>query len=568
MRSARAMGAEGRVEGGLRLTGTSPWARVLGLGTIYGKTLRDSRRAILLVGLLGGGFMLLSAAPYGVEFTTVASRQALVAQMTALPAVFRGLLGEPINIDTLGGFLSWRTGNVLPVMLGMWSVVALSGTLAGEARRGSLDLLVSTPQGRRSIALQKLAAHVTGVVIAMVLTALLTWIGGRAFAVLPGDDFPIAAAAGFALLAGLLMLSSGSVAFAVGPFVGRTRALGLGLLTLFGGYLVSSYAALAPQLDALSPLSWYAWTEHHRPLAGVTDWPPVALLAVVTAVLLGIGVVGFERVDVGQAGRLGWLRLPGLPAGIRGPFVRQFSDRLAVALAWGVGIGVYGALIATSAKQFAESIGSLPQMVDLIRIVYPNIDINQPSGLLQLAFYAFGSLMVGLAGVTAVAGWATDERNRRLDVVLSTPVSRAAWAIRSGLGVMAAIAVTTVVLAGCMAIGIASAGGSIVEPVLGSGVLGLAAAGFAAVGLAVGGVVRSSLAAPVAAALVIGTFLLDTLGAALDLPQAVLDLSIFAHLGQPIAGVYEPVGLIVAGGLVVGGVLLGAWGMQRRDIGE
>ena len=561
------MAAE-RVVGHARPTRPSPLARVVGLGTIYGKTLRDSRRAILLVGLLGGGFMLLTAAPYGVEFTTAASRQALVAQMTALPAVFRGLLGEPINIDTLGGFLSWRTGNVLPVMLGMWSVVALSGTLAGEAARGSLDLLASTPQGRRSIALQKLAAHLTGVVIAMALTALLTWIGGRAFAVLPGDEIPVAAAIGFALLAGLLMLASGAVAFALGPFVGRTRALGLGLVTLFGGYLIASYAALAPQLDALSPLSWYAWTEHHRPLAGVTDWPPVALLAVTTVVLVAIGVVGFERVDVGQAGRLSWLRLPGLPAGIRGPFMRQFSDRLAAALAWGVGIGVYGALIAGSAKQFAESIGSLPQMADLIRLVYPDIDINQPSGLLQLAFYAFGSLMVGLAGVTFLAGWATDERNRRLDVVLSTPLSRAGWALRSGLGVMAAIVLTTVVLAALLSVGIVAAGGSIVEPVLGSGVLGLAAAGFVGVGLAVGGLVRSSLAARVAAALVIGTFLLDTLGAALDLPDAVLDLSIFRHLGQPIAGSYDPVGLVVAGVLAVGGVLLGAWGMQRRDIGE
>ncbi len=561
------MAAERGVGSG-RLTRPSPLARVVGLGTIYGKTLRDSRRAILLVGLLGGGFMLLTAAPYGVEFTTATSRQALVAQMTALPAVFRGLLGEPINIDTLGGFLSWRTGNVLPVMLGMWSVVALSGTLAGEAARGSLDLLASTPQGRRSIALQKLAAHLTGVVIAMALTALLTWIGGRAFAVLPGDEIPVAAAIGFALLAGLLMLASGAVAFALGPFVGRTRALGLGLVTLFGGYLIASYAALAPQLDALSPLSWYAWTEHHRPLAGVTDWPPVALLAVTTVVLVAIGVVGFERVDVGQAGRLSWLRLPGLPAGIRGPFMRQFSDRLAAALAWGVGIGVYGALIAGSAKQFAESIGSLPQMADLIRLVYPDIDINQPSGLLQLAFYAFGSLMVGLAGVTFLAGWATDERNRRLDVVLSTPLSRAGWALRSGLGVMAAIVLTTVVLAALLSVGIVAAGGSIVEPVLGSGVLGLAAAGFVGVGLAVGGLVRSSLAARVAAALVIGTFLLDTLGAALDLPDAVLDLSIFRHLGQPIAGSYDPVGLVVAGVLAVGGVLLGAWGMQRRDIGE
>ena len=561
------MGAEGTVAGP-HLTSASTAARLLGLGSIYGKTLRDSRRAILLVGVLGGGFMLLTAAPYGVEFTTPESRQALVAQMTSLPAVFRGLLGEPIRIDLLGGFVSWRTGNVLPVMLGMWSVVALSGTLAGEAVKGSLDLLASTPQSRRSIALQKLGAHLTGIAIAMLLTAILTWAGGQAFAVLPGDEISFAAAASFAMWAGLLMLASGAAAFAVGPFVGRTRALGIGLLMLFGGYLIASYGALAPEIDALAPLSWYAWTEGHRPLAGVTDWPSLALLGGTTVALLVIGVLGFERVDVGQAGRLGWLRLPGLPAGIRGPFVRQLSDRTAVAIGWGLGIGLYGALIAASSKQFAESIGSLPQIVELIKLLYPSIDINEPSGLLQLAFFAFGSLMVALAGVTALAGWATDEGEGRLDLVLSAPIARVTWAIKSGVGVMASIALTTAVMAALVAVGVASAGGSIVEPVLGSAVLGLAAAAFAGIGLAVGGIVRSSLAVPVAAALAIGTFLLDTLGAALDLPDVVLDLSIYMHLGQPLAGSYDPVGLAVAGALATGGVLLGAWGLQRRDIGE
>ena len=55
--------------------------------------------------------------------------------------------------------------------------------------------------------------------------------------------------------------------------------------------------------------------------------------------------------------------------------------------------------------------------------------------------------MAGLAGATFLAAWASDENDRRLDVVLSTPVSRARWAIKSGLGVMAGIGVFVVVLA-------------------------------------------------------------------------------------------------------------------------
>ena len=45
--------------------------------------------------------------------------------------------------------------------------------------------------------------------------------------------------------------------------------------------------------------------------------------------------------------------------------------------------------------------------------------------------------------------------------------------------------------------------------------------------------------------LVIATLLIDTLGAALKLPDWVLKLSIYQHLGQPMAGTYDPFGIAV-----------------------
>lgn len=550
----------------LRARRDMPWARVMGLRSIYAKTVRDSRRAALVVGGLGGLFMLATGAPYGLEFGTMALRQTFIAGMTALPAALRGLLGEPIHIETLGGFISWRVGNSLPVILGLWSVLALSGTLAGEAAKGSLDLLASTPVSRRSIALQKLGGHVTALAFAMAIFAVITWIAGVAFAVLPGDDIAFGASAGQALLYGLLMLAAGSLSFALAPFVGRTRALAFGLIALFGGYLINSYASLSPAIDALRPLSWYAWTAGHRPLAGVTDWPSVGLLAVVTAAFLAIGVVAVVRRDIGDSGALRWLHLPSLPAGVGRPFTRQLADRAAIAMAWGVGVGLYAVLIIASADAFTKMIASIPQISALIKSIYPDIDLTQPSVVLHLTFFAFGSFMLGLAGASFLGGWSSDEGQRRLDVVLAAPISRVRWAIESGLGVLAAIAVMTLVLAAFVGLGVASQGGEPLDPILGVGVLGLATAAFTGIGFAAGGVVRASLAAPVTAGLVIATFLLDTVGEALNLPDPVLDLSLFRHLGQPMAGVFEPVGIVVAATLTVGGLIVGAWGLQRRDL--
>ena len=392
-----------------------------------------------------------------------------------MPPALRGLLGEPINLETMGGFLSWRVGNTLPVLLGLWPIVALSGTLAGEAAKGSLDLLSSTPQGRRTIALQKLAGHLTAVTIAMLILATAMWGVGYFFAALPGDEISISAALGQVLLYGLMMIAAGGVAFATAPFVGRTRALAFGLIVLFASYLIYGYATLSPLIEALKPLSIYVWTAGHRPLAGVTDWGSVAGLALVDVVLLAVGVVAFQRRDLGSVANVGWLRLPSLPAGTHGPFTRQLADRAGIAIAWGLGIGVYGLLIVASAKAFSDTVGSLPQLVAIISAIYPGIDISQPSGVLQLTFYGFGSFIFGLAGASFLAGWASDEGRRRLEVVLSTPRTRASWALRTGLGVLAAIGLMAVIVAAFIGVGVVSQAGDAAAPVGGIAVLGLAA---------------------------------------------------------------------------------------------
>jgi ABC-2 type transport system permease protein len=561
------MGADVRA---LPITGQriSLRSRLIGLGTVYGKTVRDSRRAAIITGGLAGLFMIGTGAPYGAapEFSTFELRQQFIAGLTALPLALRGLLGEPINLETLGGFLSWRVGNILPVMLGLWSVLALSSTLAGEAAKGSLDLLASTPQGRRSIALQKIAGHLSALTLAMVIAGLLIALVGVVFARLPGDEIPLGAALGQVVLYGLLMLASGSVAFAAAPFVGRTRALAFGLASLFGPYLISSYASMSDTIAALKPLSWYAWTAGHRPMAGVSDWPSVGLLGLVAAGFLALGVLAFGRRDIGVASALAWLRLPSLPAGIHGPFTRQLADRAAAAIAWGAGIGLYSALVVASAKAFAESLASLPQIASLIEALYPGVDIHQPSGILQLTFFGFGTVMVGLAGATFLMAWAGDEHEGRLAAVMAAPLSRVGWLRGSGLGVFGAIGLMVAILAAITGLAVLTQGGDAISPILGIGILGLSVMAFAGIGLAVGGLVRSGLAAPVTGGLVIATFLLDTLGAALDLPDFVLDLSIYKHLGQPMVGTYDVAGLAACVVLAVGGLAVGAWGLRRRDL--
>jgi ABC-2 type transport system permease protein len=442
----------------------------------------------------------------------------------------------------------------------------MSGALAAEARRGSLDLVASTPVGRRTVALHKVLAHVVLVAVTVLIAAVLTSVSGLVFGTVPGDEIPLANALGAWTLTGVLMLAAGSVAFATAPILGRTRGAAVGAAFLFGGYLVTSYGAIAPSLEALEPISWYAWTAGHRPLAGMWDWLPVLAVAALTAGIFALGTVIFERRDVGATAGAGRLRLPGLPAGSSGPFLRHLSDRAADAIGWGIGIGAYGVLIVSSADAFVAILDQMEGIDQLIARIYPGLDLREPSALLELAFVAFGSLLIGLAGAGFVAGLVSDETGRRLDFILSAPLSRVRWFVASGAAAFAAVGISTTVAGLLIAVALGAAGGDVVDPFIGSAVLALYGCAFVGIGLAVAGLGWPRYAAVVAGAVSIASYLLGALGNALRLPDWLIDLSLSQHIGRPMTGGFDAGGLVVMVVVAIGGLFVGAWGMARRDL--
>ena len=542
-------------------------ARLFGLGSVFGKAFRDSRRAALVLGALFGTIFLVTAAQVAQQFDTVASRLAFATQLQALPPVFQGMLGEPIGIERLGGFMSWRILNFLPVMLGIWSVVALSGTLAGELGRGSMDMLASAPISRARVAMQKLAGYLAALGLAIGLVTIGMLISFTLFAKLPGDEVGFGAIAAHAIWLYITILVPGAVTFALAPAMGRSGALGVGAVVLFGSFVINGFASSVSLFDTLKGISYFGLTAEHRPIAGRYDWASIGVLTVVVVGLLAAGVIAFARRDllVPSGGRL---RIPSIGLWLREPFTRAFGERLPAAIAWGLGLGLFGLITAMSADQFVKSLGSIPQIIAMVKQIYPNEDILSTGGFLQLSFFQQGIIVIGLAAGGFVGGWASDEGDRRLELILGAPVSRARWALRSGVAVMAAIAVMTAIMAVGVAIGASTQAGNPLALVPGLAVLGLYGMALAGIGLAVGGLVRPSLAAPVTVVLGLAFYLLDLIGSILDLPDFIVDLALNRHLGRPILGNYDEAGLLACAALAVGGVLVSAWGVRRRDIGR
>ena len=96
--------------------------------------------------------------------------------------------------------------------------------------------------------------------------------------------------------------------------------------------------------------------------------------------------------------------------------------------------------------------------------------------------------------------------------------------------------------------------------------LGLYALALAGIGLAVGGVISTAFAAEVIAAIVIITFVIDLLAPALKWPDWVHQIALTSHLGQPMIGSWDWVGMGTCVLIALGGLLLAGWGFSRRDI--
>jgi polyether ionophore transport system permease protein len=541
-------------------------SRLVGFGSIYGKTIRDSRLSFIIAAGLFGGLSLVLSAAIGTVFPTVESRHEVDKLVATMPASMVNLFGNATlmgaKLGTLGGYFTWKYGSVFAVGAALWSILALSGTLAGEAAHGSLDFVAAAPFGKRRIALEKLAAHLTVLWLALAFIVVLLTAASNAFGDPSlGDPIPLVGTIGFALWVGFIAMCFGGLALALAPLLGRAGSAGAAGIVMVVLWLASGLNVGGP-LVAVSP---FHWTADHVPLVGIFDWGGLVAVLVVAVVFLAIGVELFTRRDLGVTAGLSLPSLPKDVLGVRGPVSRAFGDQLPRALAWGLGMGLMGALLSSLVGPFSRQVAGEQNLIATFSKVFPSFDFTTAGGWLQL-YVALFYIAAGFAATTFVSKWASDETDGRLEEVLSVPLSRARWVVAGGLAAIISVVVMTVIVAIAIAAGASAGGATAGDALLGSASLGVYAIAIVGIGVAVGGLWRTSVAAEIAALVVIATYLIDLLSPALKLPDWFHQLALTAHMGQPMVGSWDPAGIVACVVLAVGGILLGAWGMSRRDV--
>lgn len=521
-------------------------------------------RVVLPVWLvsLGGLTTALVASVTGL-YATEAERIAAASFGAASPIarVFDG----PASGTEPGAMAMVEAYGFLAVLIGVMSAQAVVRHTREDEEAGRAELLGSAIVGRHA----PLTAAVTVALGAnLLLGALVTVVfagvhgfplggsllAGAAFAGVGGVFTGVAAVA-----AQVLSTSRGANATA-GAAIGAAfllRAAG----DASGRVAASGVESISAWPSWLSPIGWGQQVRaFHQDAVG-----PLLLQVALTAVLLTVAFgltrhrdVGSGMVDVrpGPARAARWL---GRPFGLAWRLQRGVLGSWLLALV--VLGGTFGAVTANA----DELLGTSEQFADALRQAAPDGDL----GDLFLGF-VFGFLGVAAGGYTvqALLRVRAEEASGRLEPVLATALGRTRW-LATHVAIAAAGTVTILTAAGVSAgLGYAAVTGDATR--LG----GALAAGLAQVpaALALGGLVVAVFALLPRRAVAVGwgalaiSLVMGQLGALLELPQAVLNLSPFTHVPTvPAEAVTAPP--LIALALVASlSTTLGLAAFRRRDL--
>ncbi len=260
--------------------------------------------------ILGWGLPLALLAGYMVPFyTRLGEQRALLEELVkTYPKEFLAFFGGADILEAIAtpeGFLHVELFSYLPLVLGIFAVLAGSGLLAQDEEGGFLDLLLSLPISRSRLFLVRLAAFL----VAMALILLLIWVGlgiGKAW-----TDFPLTLGELILPLidTGVMLVLLAGLAFALSQILpSRRSAAMLAGVILVVSFFLNGLAELDEDLEALARLLPLYYYQGGQAIQGLkVDWLLGRL--VVSALLWGVGWERFLRRDVRISGEGEWPRI-------------------------------------------------------------------------------------------------------------------------------------------------------------------------------------------------------------------------------------------------------------------
>lgn len=540
------------------------------LRSVYLKTLRDARVAIAGWGL-GMGLMLYTVL---VAYPSVAATAAARAALVSVADEF-AWLAAPIGVDTPGGYALFKYGAMV-LLVSIWPLLACSRILRGEEESGAIDVLLSVPRARLRVALEKLAAVGTALLLIALVMGLITYAGGQKVQA----DFTLGDSLALALDVALFAALMGAISLFVSQFTRERRtATGItgGLLLVF--IVLDMVHRVFPGLTWVSRLSPVYYFNESKPLVPSygTSVSGLGVLLAGTLVLTVAALALFARRDVGGTVPLPVRARDERPTAevphswdLRSVYARTLARAAWPTFWWTLGIAGFAGWLVAIVQQMQSQLNALAAGSSLIAQVLHNLGgsgVSLSTALLSTLFTFLPLLLMAFA-ITQSNRWTTDEDEGRLELVLATPHDRPRVMLASYAAVATAVTIIALVTLG-VTLAVAKATGVDLD----AGRLTVAAVTMVPLGLLVAslgyclsGWLRTAIDTGLLSLVVVLWFLISFVGPELSWPDFTLHLSPFYYYGTPLVSGAQPADFVGLLAVTVVVLALGVVRFSRKDV--
>jgi ABC-2 type transport system permease protein len=415
--------------------------------------------------ILGWGIALSLMCLYLARFyNTIASQKDVYLEMVeSFPKELMAFFSsEASEMFTPSGFLNIEYFSYMPIIIGIFAVLAGSSMLAGDEESGTMDLILAHPVSRMGLFVGRALAFL----VATIGILVLNWIG---FLIgLPGSGLSLNAlevGRPFVSLFAVLMIY-GTTALVLSMLLPSRRmaAMTSGIL-MVASFFITALARLDENLETVAKISPMNYYQGGMAIDGL-KWGWVSGLLGISVLFVLIAWWRFERRDIRVAGEGGW-RLTGLlrlrkrqevagngrwkrsswrttrrigttSMGKEGTLLTVFRNALAryrgQILGWGLSLAALSLLmasfydtIAAQKDQYMKLLEHYPKEILAFLGTSDFMEMFTPAGYLNMENFSYMTIIVGIFAVLAGSGMlAGDEESGTLDLVLGHPVSRMA----------------------------------------------------------------------------------------------------------------------------------------------
>lgn len=435
------------------------------LRSVFSKTLREQRWALLIWSLLIIGFMILGYWGYN------QIDPAEISKLVANPA-FK-FLNDPVAVETPSGLVTFRYGFFFSLLLSIFAVLLGGRLLRAEEARGSLDLILTRPQSRRTVLLEKAGAAVAAVLILGIAYGVGALLGEMVLGI------PVTIAG--ALLAGLnlslLLFFYAMLALTVSQATrssGTAAGIAGGLYAIF--FVLDGTGRIYPGIHWIRWFSPNYYYDLSKPLITSygTNVAAMFFLLLLGVLLLMASLALFARRDIGAVVSLPFIGRrarryvetqsaeASIDRAARDPWLRSVLTRSLRATGpalgwWTLGVFLYAAYGAAITKSSGAQLRDLYSSASALdQIVGSNLFAND-NGLISFMVFMILSIVVAVYALVRSNGWVSDQDEGRLDLVLSAPQSRWKVALQAYAAILIGFAVLTLAtIVGVTLIGLAT----------------------------------------------------------------------------------------------------------------